>query len=565
MSEKGIQIYTCKSCGRNYMVRKCEVRYSATDTYRHYCILCQKAHRAKRERERAEHEDLLWQRKKAEAQQKFENLLCEWNLKDLNEIRPSSEKSLFIIGNGFDLMHGVKSSYYAFRDSLGKHSPLRTQLETFWTPEDIWADLENGLAHFNMDAMGSRFTVNNWLEIFDAYDENAKAADFFAASENAAAPMIEVAEKLPRRLRRWIETLTIGTDDRPLQNLIRAGKVLNFNYTEFVEKLYGIPAKDICYIHGCRRNKMEKLILGHRPGASEQSYELNEKQKQRKPTYRNYLIESAQDQVFHLVSEHDRELTKDCDEIINAHESFFKSLKNIRDVFVIGHSMSQVDWDYFRKIACVVDDLHNVTWYFGCHGLNDLNNMTALVEELKIEKKNIVIFRTDTIQVRISEVMDKNYRSGKKVPERILAESADKRWRIIFSERTFRIIDLTGKNVPYEVLMSPDVRKAFFDKSGKNLFVIIRGVYPGVLLFSYRNDIWTIVNELEGIPNQGILNSRLRNVYLSENRITFVYNNRVRRYDFENGLLTENIPIRNAPAGDYTNEGRDVSRYFIRQ
>jgi hypothetical protein len=29
-----------------------------------------------------------------------------------------ADTSLFIIGNGFDLMHGVKSSYYNFKDTL---------------------------------------------------------------------------------------------------------------------------------------------------------------------------------------------------------------------------------------------------------------------------------------------------------------------------------------------------------------------------------------------------------------------------------------------------------------
>jgi hypothetical protein len=40
-------------------------------------------------------------------------------LEDLStELAGLYQDTLFIIGNGFDLMHGVKSSYYDFRDTI---------------------------------------------------------------------------------------------------------------------------------------------------------------------------------------------------------------------------------------------------------------------------------------------------------------------------------------------------------------------------------------------------------------------------------------------------------------
>ena len=41
---------------------------------------------------------------------------------------------------------------------------------------------------------------------------------------------------------------------------------MDYNYTEFIEELYGAPKRDVCYIHGCRRKKKghqaEKLTNG---------------------------------------------------------------------------------------------------------------------------------------------------------------------------------------------------------------------------------------------------------------------------------------------------------------
>lgn len=245
-------------------------------------------------------------------------------------IRPKSGRVLYIIGNGFDLMHCVRSSYYAFRDTLGRNDPLRFMLENFTTPEDIWADFEDALAHFDISAMSSRFMVADWLDTYDAFDEDAGAAEYYMACEAAADPIMTVVEKLPGRFRKWVETLAVGTEDRPLKNMFRNGKVLCFNYTEFVETLYGIPESNVCYIHGCRRKKKyhpkEKLILGHLAGASEEEYNfVDDSAAGTKDPYKLYMIEMAQENVFRLISECDEALTKNCGDIIAAHKDFLRN------------------------------------------------------------------------------------------------------------------------------------------------------------------------------------------------------------------------------------------------
>ena len=41
------------------------------------------------------------------------------------------EGSLYVIGNGFDMLHGVRSSYYDFSKTLGKRSSVRFYLEKY--------------------------------------------------------------------------------------------------------------------------------------------------------------------------------------------------------------------------------------------------------------------------------------------------------------------------------------------------------------------------------------------------------------------------------------------------
>ena len=93
VNEKEAQLYTCQSCGKKYIVRKCEAQYFAKGNDRHYCVPCRKAFRAKLEREREEQENLTWQRKKAEGQKLFESLLPAWNRKDLSAEILNKEKA----------------------------------------------------------------------------------------------------------------------------------------------------------------------------------------------------------------------------------------------------------------------------------------------------------------------------------------------------------------------------------------------------------------------------------------------------------------------------------------
>ena len=58
-----------------------------------------------------------------------------------------NKRSLYIIGNGFDIHHGIKSRYSDFRDYLRKIDNSLYDLITEYIPiSDDWSDLEQSLA-----------------------------------------------------------------------------------------------------------------------------------------------------------------------------------------------------------------------------------------------------------------------------------------------------------------------------------------------------------------------------------------------------------------------------------
>lgn len=561
-SEKVVE---CKECGMPFLLRKDDIKFYLNRGWNHpeICADCRSAKKKSRDLEESCRQNAKWEVQKKDELNKFESMLDSWNVISLQDIR-LKKKALYVIGNGFDLMHGVQSSYYRFRDFLGKNGSLRSALDTILDVDDIWADFEEALAHFNMDMMGNEFIVDGWLDSFGAYEEDALAADYFLAAEEAAGMMLTISYELPIFFRRWVESLSIRTDERPLKNILHDGKVLCFNYTEFVEECYGVPRANVCYIHGCRRkekyHKKEDLILGHKRGASEYSFEICDSGHIRKKTeYAQYLLDSAVDNVFRIVADADESLTKDSREIIRKHKDFFDDISGTEEIFVFGHSYSEVDWDYFSQIYYGNTAKEDIQWYFGCHGIRDLQNLSAMLNEFGIRRERVHVFRTDTIHVKIFPLPEKKLVLPK---TKILCESADGLWNAYVRDKVLGFKDNVSGRCNKELQFSGYISRGLFIQEEQCFLAVMHGVEPGLFLFRLIDEEWRYIAELETVQNQGIVNRRLRKVLYLEHELIFVYNNRIRKYSLQTGALTYNRQVLNAP--EKMTSGVCVSDSFIR-
>ena len=548
---KNTRELVCNNCGEIFIYR---CKNSKAPSYCSYCYRDMKrAHEQQLEEEKQRIEDEKWRRQSMIDKERFEEQLRHISTIPIDKLSLCGY-TLYILGNGFDLMHGVKSSYRAFRDSLGRNSELCRELEFYLKAEDIWANFEDALGHINMDMMANPQIVGDMLDSSGFFDEDSGVAEYYMALEMAAEPMRSITEELEKKFRRWIEKLEIGTHDRPLKSIFHDDKVLCFNYTEFVEELYGVSKSNVCYIHGCRRKKRghqkEKLILGHKPGTSEDEY-ASIRGLKRKKSYRSQVIDVAQEGVVSLLTEYDEDLTKDSKSIILKHKSFFEGLTNIEDIVVIGHSISPVDWDYFLEVAKCAP---NAQWYFGCRGIHDLENTQHLVNVLGI---NPVIFRTDGISVTtISEPVRKIPVHKTRFKE---VQSSDKEWSVQWSGKKINIV---GNNGKVNRIMQENIKKCVFSPDGDILFVVMNGLDESISFFRLIDGVWAYIDELKSISNQNLLNRRLQYVYLNNKKLSFIYNNRIREYSLDTGELIRNQSKRDAKNGYY--EGKEIRKLFFK-
>ena len=195
----------CKDCGKEFNMAPGEVKFYEANHLKlpKRCLDCRATR--KTANEAAER-----QRKWKEAEKRLCLLLDNFPFSQTNNLEFNKpDQSLVVIGNGFDIMHGVKSSYWDFQKTIGKKSSLRYDMETYLdVPSDsLWYNLEDSLGRLNYSMFLRPEILDMWLDAFGAYNPDAQAADFFAAVETAIGPTFTIPQELKQRFKKWIKKI----------------------------------------------------------------------------------------------------------------------------------------------------------------------------------------------------------------------------------------------------------------------------------------------------------------------------------------------------------------------
>ena len=63
-------------------------------------------------------------------------------------------------------------------------------------------------------------------------------------------------------------------------------------------------------------------------------------------------------------------------------------------VVVVGHSLSSVDYPYFKEIIKYNSNNSKLRWYISWHSIDGLKKITKFVSDMNIPRSNIILFRT---------------------------------------------------------------------------------------------------------------------------------------------------------------------------
>lgn len=297
------------------------------------------------------------------------------------DFKGEEKNTLYVIGNGFDLYHHVKSRYKDFADWLSKEKPVFLQAmncifsELDPNPNTLWSNFEEALGSYDID------------EIYNCYykrpEDSLGKNKWDIAAERVVKQVSDVCKKIRPLIKRWAENeinIEAVKENTILKNLFSPkSKYLTFNYTKVLESVYHIPPIQICHIHGVV-DEDEELITGHNiigKIGGDLTSQTDEEEK-------------AKQNIIRVMNN----LAKDPKQRIVLNEAFFLGLEDITNVVVLGHSLADIDMGYFgRLLSQISQEAH---WYFAYHFIKDKNAIQRFVQPAKLQKRRIqnhIIFK----------------------------------------------------------------------------------------------------------------------------------------------------------------------------
>jgi hypothetical protein len=91
-----------------------------------------------------------------------------------------------------------------------------------------------------------------------------------------------------------------------------------------------------------------------------------------------------------IIDEYFKATYKPTEEIIKANRPFFSSLHSVEEIYVLGHSISNVDIAYFQELAKSINS-QNAKWRISYFGDTELARHTETMNNLGINA-NLILF-----------------------------------------------------------------------------------------------------------------------------------------------------------------------------
>ncbi|MCE7615487.1 bacteriophage abortive infection AbiH family protein [Vibrio fluvialis] len=289
---------------------------------------------------------------------------------------------LYVTGNGFDLHHGIASSYNNFKEYVKSHdNELYESIDTYLPIDKWWSDLEESFAYIDVDNIAE--SALDFLRSYNSEDWSDSYHHDYQFEVSRVINLLSV--KLVERFSEWIFKLEIPTQEElsivPLL-LDKNATYFSFNYTETLINTYGINDDQILYIHGKVEDECSDIVLGH-------AWEPKEI-----PSLNSYVepenIDARIMEGNDILDSYFGNTFKPISSLIQANTEYFSSLSEVSEVYVLGHSLSEVDIEYFVNIAKSIN--RSATWVVSYYGANELEHHKSVISKLGIPSNRAVYF-----------------------------------------------------------------------------------------------------------------------------------------------------------------------------
>ena len=275
--------------------------------------------------------------------------------------------NLYIIGNGFDLHHGLRTSYANFRDDyVKKNSVLWNDLLNIYgdAPQNDnlwWKDFENMLGKVDYECLSK--------------SRNGEAVGFMKVRNLMKG-------KLPPLFGKWIKAVEcqIYSNNIKLMDGIDAGALFfTFNYTMLLEKAYGVKDEYVWHTHGSIMHP-DDIVVGHdADGGNLVKYtqEYNKYQLRISPSYADIINQEVLNGAKKVMNR------------IYLQDKKFYKYSDIKHFVAMGFSFNDIDMPYIEKIISVNKNISDTDWTLYWHTDGEFSVMKDKLQKLGVNGDKI--------------------------------------------------------------------------------------------------------------------------------------------------------------------------------
>jgi len=308
-------------------------------------------------------------------------------------------ENLYIIGNGFDLHNGFKTSYIDFRQFLkdNEMNDLLDKLEDYFDSDNLWSSFEETLGNLNI----YKYMENNLTDINYVLD--------YSKSINT-----EFINMLHDYLYQWLWFVNSDIDKSKVSCLPinHNSFFISFNYTNTLEIIYNIKEEQIIYLHGKYKDNDHKvfynrnidinvnkqdilkknnsdLILGHNNKKEYSFKKYYKKDGEIKTLY--YDTESIIQfkkickYTIRQLNKYHVKMNKNPIHQIELNKKIFENIDKYDRIIILGHSIGNVDFEYFKTIFNNIK--YNTQIIISYYDAESLKKIKGQLRKLGLSKK----------------------------------------------------------------------------------------------------------------------------------------------------------------------------------
>lgn len=281
---------------------------------------------------------------------------------------------LYIIGNGFDRHHDFPTSYCDFENFMEDWSKeMYYEIHEYWNfnvRDGKWCDFENDLSSYNSSKM---------------YDDCAKGKK---KPEDIADECSVITEQIFNGITKcfleWVKSIQLNPRTKKVL-LNHNAQYINFNYTRTLQDIYEIPENSIWHIHGSSLDK--EVIFGHKV---KQKIEYNYSDDTGMPSTEEEWDEDARRFAKLPLSK----FRKQTEQVISKNVTQWLYYQDLETIYVLGHSLADVDLPYFEMIQ---EKNKQTKWYVSYYNDSEQEYLCSQLRKVGVQKSQIKMIKMDDL------------------------------------------------------------------------------------------------------------------------------------------------------------------------